>query len=487
MINKFLSCFAVGALLLTGFNQSHAQLQSDSESRFVPRIIGGTSADPDAFPWMTQVISLGFGGFEDAFCGGILINQEWVLTAAHCVAGESTYVVIDRADRNDIGQGVQIDVCERIVHPEYNMSTSANDLALLRLLEKVPVTVVNQFPKLATTEDFNSKAKPGSLLTAIGWGLIDNNGNQADDLQQVKLPVYSAEECGSIYQELEGDTLRFCAGFVEGGKDTCLGDSGGPLFYEENDIPVIAGVVSIGPEQCASPNLPGVYMKVDQYLAWIDATLDDSDQADGSITELTNGGSFTFYQNRNEEKFFTIDVPAGAEVIATLSGGLGDADLYTKFGDDISRSGWTCRPFISGNEETCRAQAFTDTKMVIAVHAFRAHRGATLDVFFNNKSSNPQNAVLKDLRGKANEESSFAFELSEKVSQLVVELSEGSGDADLYVHYGSPATIDQYDCRPFKNGNRERCVINKPRSGTWHIMIRGYANYEGVKLTSNAK
>lgn len=486
-INTFLKCLAVmlgSSAYLVG---SAVHANTGGDTRITPRIIGGTDADPEAYPWMTQVISVDANGFDDAFCGGILINNEWVLTAAHCVAGETSYVVIDRSDRSIENQGLQVAVSERIVHPDYDPFTSANDLALMRLLEKVPANVVSAFPLLATPTDFDQNAQPGTLLTALGWGLIDNNGNQADKLQEVLLPVYSANDCAAIYQELEGDTSRFCAGYREGGKDTCLGDSGGPLFYQDNGIPMIAGVVSIGPDQCASPDLPGVYMKVDQYLDWIEAELDDSDQANGSITELTNGGSFFLYQDRNEEKFFTIDVPAGAEVNISLTGGIGDADLYAKMDGDISRRDWTCRPFLLGNNESCRLQAFSDTKLVIGIHAFRGHRGAKLDVFFNNKSSNPQNAILKGLEGKKEQETVFAIEVSDQARQLVVEIFGGSGDADLYLNFGTPATKDKFACRPFKNGNQERCVIDKPRSGTWHVTLRGYQNYNGLTLRSDTK
>src|SRR5690606_24098584 len=79
----------------------------------------------------------------------------------------------------------------------------------------------------------------------------------------------------------------------------------------------------------------------------------------------------------------------------------------------------------------------------------------------------------------------FTLEVPSGATNLVFQISGGSGDADLYVRRGSPPTTSQWDCRPYRTGNNESCSFSSPASGTWHVMVRGYTSFSGVTLTAS--
>ncbi|CAL4107808.1 unnamed protein product, partial [Meganyctiphanes norvegica] len=113
----------------------------------------------------------------------------------------------------------------------------------------------------------------GHRAVATGWGRTDNRGNWAHILQEVTLPIWRTESCNArhVYEILSNQEL--CAGPLEGGRDTCDGDSGGPLILQIRGRWSIVGIVSWGPTQCGTRGLPGVYTRVDAFMDWIIATV----------------------------------------------------------------------------------------------------------------------------------------------------------------------------------------------------------------------
>ena len=95
------------------------------------------------------------------------------------------------------------------------------------------------------------------------------------------------------------------------------------------------------------------------------------------------------------------------------------------------------------------------------------------------------NVALDDLTGTSGDKISLTIEVPDGSDLLSITISGGSGDADLYVNYGSEATLREFDCRPYKNGNYEFCVVNKPQAGTYHIMVAAYSDYAGVRLLAS--
>lgn len=235
-----------------------------------PQIVGGIEATPYEFPWQ---ILLTYSGLS-ASCGGSIIHESWILTAAHCVYGEHPSwrtVVAGIHDRtsDDINPYLQRRTIKRIIiHPNYNNSTLDYDIALLEL--NTPFTLSSKVAPiyLAGTRD-DSLYNTGTVLTVIGWGHTRYGGSPAIRLQKVNVPVVSSSTCDGAYG---GITNRmFCAGnFALGGVDSCQGDSGGPIFKNDNGVYKLTGIVSSGFE-CARAGYPGIYTHVANLRPWVES------------------------------------------------------------------------------------------------------------------------------------------------------------------------------------------------------------------------
>jgi len=227
-------------------------------------IVGGVEVNPAfKYPW-TCAMTYSTGG---QFCGGSLVDQSYVLTAAHCSVGLNPNTVRIVCHRHDLDASqasegaVQRSISRILVHPSYNRLTLSNDVALWELA--TPITNVEIVP-LDADGDYDAA---GVLATVVGWGATREGGAGSDVLREVDVPIITNTQCN---QQYGGDITAsmVCAGYPEGGKDSCQGDSGGPLFANKNSNPVQIGVVSWG-QGCARPNYAGVYARVSVLSDWI--------------------------------------------------------------------------------------------------------------------------------------------------------------------------------------------------------------------------
>ncbi len=191
------------------------------------------------------------------------------------------------------------------------------------------------------------------------------------------------------------------------------------------------------------------------------------------------------------ELLYSLNVPAGATNINfAMSGGNGDADLYVKFGAEPTDNNFDCRPYVSGNVESCDS---TDAGGIyyVKVKAYSTFSGVNLIGTYTEPSSgggsvSPIDSTQNNVSVSRRQWTRYTLDLPAGYADLTVSISGGSGDADLYVTQGTQSTTSSYDCRPYKNGNNESCDFSDPAESVWHIDIYGYSAASGITLNVTA-
>ncbi|XP_045776646.1 CLIP domain-containing serine protease 2-like [Maniola jurtina] len=254
------------------------------------RIFGGKVSKLYEFPWMTLIAFREREG-QRFSCGGSIINSRYILTAAHCVItggvlknnignvriGDfdySTAVDCQGDYQNQICETMfqDVDIAEVIPHEDFTgRAPMQADIALLRLNE--PINFRNNVAPicLPVYSALRSNDLSGKNATVAGWGATETD-NKSTKLLKVDVPILTDDVCGSYYRRYDENMIKnsFCAGELM--KDSCGGDSGGPLMMESEfgkSIRLVQfGIVSFGPTQCGS-KFPGVYTDVRKYMDWI--------------------------------------------------------------------------------------------------------------------------------------------------------------------------------------------------------------------------
>ncbi|KAA0723395.1 Chymotrypsin A [Triplophysa tibetana] len=228
------------------------------------RIVNGEEARPNSWPW--QVSLQDYTGFH--FCGGSLISDLWVVTAAHCGVTTSHRVVLGEHDRSSNSEAIQVMRVGRVFrHPNYNSNTINNDITLIKLATPAQLNSrVSPVCVAATADNF-----PGGMkCVTTGWGLTRYNAPDTPArLQQAALPLLTNDDCKRYWGSSITD-LMICAG--ASGVSSCMGDSGGPLVCQKSNIWTLVGIVSWGSGTC-STSTPAVYARVTKLRAWMDQTI----------------------------------------------------------------------------------------------------------------------------------------------------------------------------------------------------------------------
>jgi trypsin len=238
-----------------------------NDTEIYDRIAGGYLVSP-AFKYPFMILLVHQGGFQ---CSGTLISLSKILTAAHCtkydIKGWKAMVHRQDLSKTSVEEnGMNFQILKRRFHPNFNPVTRANDVAVWTVFGEINA------PYYPILDDGTQANKVGNLLSVIGWGSSVPKGYQSNRLMQVEVPIVDNQTCQQAYlypnyRQIDSNN-QICAGYQNGGKDACTGDSGGPAFITQGAETTIVGITSFG-KGCALPNIPGIYTKVAGVKDWI--------------------------------------------------------------------------------------------------------------------------------------------------------------------------------------------------------------------------
>ncbi|MFP2899177.1 trypsin-like serine protease [Corallococcus sp. 4LFB] len=355
--------------------EKQAQPETPAPAATSQEIVGGTSTTIAANPWQVSLQSSG----GSHFCGGSIINENWILTAQHCVNSGGSIskpgrIVAGVTNRTSTTGGQVRTVAQVFVYPGYVDANVGKDAALLKLSSPLDLSGANAkaIPLVTAADAAAGVGGVGAVARVTGWGTLSSGSSSLPTtLQTVDVNVISNASAQASYPDetISADQL----GAAAPGKDSCQGDSGGPLTVLKGSTRVLAGIVSWG-YGCADSRYPGMYGRVSSFESWITNTINGSSQPTVTLLSQTNlsGSSGTW-------KHYAITVPAGSSSLSVeQSGGTGDADLYVRQGSQPTTTAYNCRPYLSGNAETCSFSAPAAGTWYVSVRGYSSYSGVSV-------------------------------------------------------------------------------------------------------------
>ncbi|XP_077091500.1 chymotrypsinogen A-like [Siphateles boraxobius] len=264
---KINTALCIAGTILLNIAGSLCQLDVCGQAPLNNKIVGGEDAKAGFWPWQVSIHTRPFGSH---FCGGSLINKDWVLSAAHCFQdyGASDIVMyFGRWRQSGSNPNETYRTASRVImHPDYDNPKFSNDIALVQLSSSVNFTYYIKPVCLAAA---GSVFAGGAESWVTGWGTLQPGGQASVILQEIMLPIVSNSACYNAYGG--GITSEMiCAGFLNvEGKSSCQGDSGGPMVRSNSSRWIQSGIVSFGAQRCDDPRYPSVFARVSQFQNWI--------------------------------------------------------------------------------------------------------------------------------------------------------------------------------------------------------------------------
>jgi secreted trypsin-like serine protease/subtilisin-like proprotein convertase family protein len=341
-------------------------------------IVGGNNTTIQEHPW--QISLRTNSGFH--FCGGSILNDTWILTAAHCVDGSSPSSMRVLAGVTRLSQassGQLRSIAQILVFPGYSTPSSGRDAALLRLSTPLDLSGANARPiAIATEADRDAGlTDPGVNAVVTGWGALSSGGSSPDVLQEVTVPIVSEADAEDAYNRNLTDD-QIAAGLLNvGGRDSCQGDSGGPLTVADatGNGRLLAGIVSWG-NGCADPDFPGMYSRVSSFASWIQSNVTVNTPPNVSITSPASGttisGAVTVSANASDPDGTIARVrfvfPDGSSVDDTTSPysttwdssavGDGQVEIRAQAFDNLGATAVASVQVTTSNGNTCTSGTF---------------------------------------------------------------------------------------------------------------------------------
>ncbi|EFN88238.1 chymotrypsinogen A [Harpegnathos saltator] len=247
------------------------------------RIFNGKPSKRGSWPWQVSLQLLHpTHGFIGHWCGGVLIDPKWVLTAAHCIHNELFNLPIGALWTAVVGEweldagghgSTRLPVEKVILHERFN--NYLHDIALMKLARPAPLSKVVRTICLPDPEENFAERQ----CVTSGWGRYGPSPSLSTALLEANVPLLNLEECLQVYGTLVPIRKgHLCAGHTDGSTGSCVGDSGGPLQCRRADgVWQLAGVTSFG-SGCARPGYPDVYTRIQHYLNWIKKTISNDDE-----------------------------------------------------------------------------------------------------------------------------------------------------------------------------------------------------------------
>ncbi|XP_043929688.1 acrosin-like [Protopterus annectens] len=259
------------------------------------RVIGGKDAQPGAWPW---IVSIQLPNKHDSrhqhSCGGSLLNNQWVLTAAHCFKASNKnlhewLLILGGHQLSVLGPEAESRRIKHVIkHERYNPRREENDIALIEMDKPV---VTSKYIQVACLPDQNMDVENLILCQIAGWGVTEEHSTAtADILQEAPVSIIPRDICNSTeWYNGAVNINNLCAGSESGGVDSCQGDSGGPLMCMDpkTGIYVVSGITSWG-SGCGQMKKPGIYTSTQSFVDWIEKKVTSQPQQEKQEHEIVN-------------------------------------------------------------------------------------------------------------------------------------------------------------------------------------------------------